>query len=139
MEIDIPFLDQFKEPMLKGIKTVTSRNKIYGDTGDRFKKWGMVFELRWIEKIPLVVVACHWYKEEGFNSTDEFIEIWKNLHPRKGFDPDHLVYMHKFHRLVIIVDGGDNRFRCPFCNMTMIVTDKDKIFCPNCGYLIDRP
>ena len=99
MEIKIPFMDEFRQPMILGKKTVTSRNKKYGEPKDTFKNWGIEFRLEWIDYLPLAIVASNYYREEGFNHPDDFVECWGKLHPRKGFIPDHKVYMHKFKRL----------------------------------------
>ena len=98
-EIHIPFLDQFKEPMLNGTKTMTSRNSWYGTLGDVFTAFGATFKIVAQQKILLGVIAHHHFLEEGFNSADEFIECWKRLHPRKGYTPDLWVKVHIFKRI----------------------------------------
>jgi len=40
----------------------------------------------------------NYYLDEGAKSPEEFIEVWNKLHP-KGFDPDQVVYFHKFREL----------------------------------------
>ena len=99
MEVDIPFKEQFEESMLSGDKVCTSRNKKYGSSKDVFQRFGAHFMLVAIPKLPLKTVAFFLYKEEGFSSPEEFIDIWKKLHPRKGYDPEQLVFVHFFIRV----------------------------------------
>jgi len=95
MKVKIPFKPRFKEPMLNGTKTWTSRTKCYGKVGDTFEAFGYEFEIRKVTRRHLEWVADHW-KEEGFTSKLEFIQFWIKLHARKGFLPIQLVYVHIF-------------------------------------------
>ena len=82
-----------------GEKTWTSRTRKYGTTGDRFEAFGAVFELIEITKLRLGMVVHH-YREEGCDSKEHFVEVWRQIHPREGFDPDQEVWVHKFHRVL---------------------------------------
>lgn len=99
MEFRAPFDPRFKEGLLSGSKTLTSRTKKLGNKGDTFRAFGGYFllELVWREKLRRV--RDLYYEEEGCSSPEEFEEVWKSLHPRKGFDPDLKIWVHKFGRL----------------------------------------
>lgn len=97
--ITIPFLPQFKEPMLAGIKTTTARTKKYGEAGDTFTAWGKTFELREVIRLLLSSVRDRYYQQEGFESPAHFVTLWESLHPIKGFDPMQAVYLHSFRKL----------------------------------------
>ena len=91
-----PFSEQFKVNMLLGNKTKTSRNKKYGNAGDTFKIFGETFTITEIKKEKLDVIKNKYYREEGFFSPIDFENIWIKLHPRKGWEPDKLVFVHSF-------------------------------------------
>lgn len=99
MQIEIPFLERFRKPMLGGQKCMTSRNKRHGKVGDTFNKFGATFRLVWIFKLPLSAVANLFHESEGFATSNDFIECWKELHPRKGYVQDQIVWVHKFEKL----------------------------------------
>lgn len=94
MELEIPFNNVFRERILSGVKTCTSRNKKYGKIGDSFTAFGGEFEIYLIEKRRLDFVALHYNKQEGFKTPQEFVKFWKKLHPRKGFIMNQEVWVH---------------------------------------------
>lgn len=96
MKVKIPFLDRFKEPMLSGAKTCTSRTKKKGEPGDTFDAFGATFLINYVDRVRLDYVARLCWKQEGATSMENFVEIWKHIHPRKGYDPDQWVYLHGF-------------------------------------------
>lgn len=95
-EVKIPFLPEFQERMLKGDKTATTRSKKYGEAGDTFKKFGATFRIIIVLKLPLSAIAYAFYKNEGFKTRQGFIDIWKRLHPRRGYNPEDKKYIHFF-------------------------------------------
>lgn len=97
--IKLPFLPQFKNPMLSGQKTITSRTRRYGQTGDTFLAWGEVFELREVIGVLLSSVRNRYYQQEGFPSPEAFQACWEALHPVKGYDPEQAVFAHSFQKL----------------------------------------
>ena len=97
-EIEIPFSEEFKKQLINDEKTMTSRTKRYGESGDTFSIFGETFVLQHVFKETLEQVAEKYYKEEGFASSKDFIEIWIRLHPMKGFIPDKKVFVHEFNR-----------------------------------------
>jgi len=99
-EITIPFHHEMKLAILHGKKDCTSRNKKYGVPGDYFILDQKKFVVGQILKMNLVEVAHMLYAREGFDSPGAFIEYWNMLHPRKGYDPHHEVYVHFFKEVV---------------------------------------
>lgn len=97
--VGIPFNEWSLERLLDGRKTATSRNKKYGKAGDVFIIRKKVFKLISIEKMKLIIIAKFHYKEEGAKYPEEFIEIWKQIHPKRGWEPDKRVWFHKFEQI----------------------------------------
>ena len=95
MEVRIPFRPMFEEPMRTGVKTCTSRSKIMGQPGDRFRAFGKWFEIVSVEDVALCEVAALW-KEEGCESREDFIEVWNSIHPVKKYSDYQRVYLHRF-------------------------------------------
>ena len=98
MKVKIPFLPRFKEPMLSGQKTMTSRTKIYGGKGDTFDAFGATFELESVYAQPFIVIREQW-KAEGCNSKKDFLATWRKIHPRKTFTLHELLFVHRFHKI----------------------------------------
>ncbi len=96
----IPFLAQFRNAVLNGDKTMTARTKKYGNPGDMFTAFGAMFKLISVTEVCLSFVAHVCAKFEGLGSAEEFINVWKEIHPKKGYDPDQLVYLHEFKRVL---------------------------------------
>lgn len=96
----IPFMPEFKDRMLAGQKTATTRNKRYGHGGDLFSAFGHTFRLTKVDKVYLQDVASTFYKQEGFETQQEFVDVWVKLHPRKGWQFDQEVWLHQF-KLVV--------------------------------------
>ena len=98
IQIKIPFLQRFKTPMLNDVKTMTSRTRRYGEKGDWFKAFEVNFRLDSVEPQPFSFVIEHW-KEEGCNSKEDFLSVWKQIHPRRIFLDDYCLFVHRFHRV----------------------------------------
>lgn len=92
------FRPDFKEPLLAGIKTCTSRTKRMCNPGDRFIAFGAEFEVLEIKDVSLYEVSLLW-KEEGCTSQAHFIEMWNAIHPTRRYDEDQRVYLHTFKRV----------------------------------------
>jgi len=103
MKIDIPFKDMFKEVMLSGQKTMTSRSKWYGSVGDTFQIFGRTFEITDQFTMLLKDVAIDFYREEGFESEAEFKDFWVTIHPRRKYEPNRIICGHVF-KLAIALD-----------------------------------
>lgn len=99
-EIEMPFNEWSKERLKLKTKLATTRTKRYGKIGDTFKIHFKVcdytFELLAVFKLKLYDVASQLYYIEGADSPKEFREVWEDIHPRAGWQPDKLVYVHLF-------------------------------------------
>jgi len=98
MKVFIPFKDMFRELMLTGTKTMTSRTRKYGEIGDIFQIFGTTFEIVNVCQKSLDVVAWLHYREEGAESPSEFMKGWATIHPIKGYVPTQQVWVHQFRR-----------------------------------------
>ena len=98
-KVIIPFLSRFKEPMISGQKTATTRVRKYGSIGDVFSIFGSSFELTKVEKVPLNSVATSYYSQEGFVSKQEFVNVWEQIHPIRGYDSEQIVWLHQFKKV----------------------------------------
>jgi len=95
-KVTIPFQPYWKEKMLNGEKTCSSRNKRYGNIKDTFEQFDTTFQITNIIKLPLNFIALNLYKREGCDSPEEFKKVWIELHPRKGWVSDQKVFTHFF-------------------------------------------
>jgi hypothetical protein len=94
-QINIPFKERFREPMRNGTKVITTRSRSYGEIGDWFNVFGKTFVLISVKHLPLMFAITNW-KMEGCDSGEEFLAIWKEIHPRKPIDPNEKYYVHFF-------------------------------------------
>jgi hypothetical protein len=96
MKVEIKFLPQFEEAMIGGYKIMTCRTKRMGNPGDTFTSFGFEFILTHVFRIPLDYVARDCWEQEGCYSIEQFKEVWRNIHPKNGFDPCQIVWAHCF-------------------------------------------
>lgn len=94
--VKIPFRARFRESMLSGKKTYTSRPQSMGSPGQMFVAFGARFCLTKVESVKLSYICEELYEEEGFSSSEKFIEAWESIYPYKGYTPFQTVYLHKF-------------------------------------------
>lgn len=92
----IPFRADMAQAIREGRKTMTTRTKRYGHPGDVLDSPAGLIRLERVERVPLEQVATMYYHQEGLKSAAEFRLGWAELHPRNGFDPDQMVYLHEF-------------------------------------------
>jgi hypothetical protein len=97
-EVKIPFLERFREPMLNDQKTMTSRTKIYGAAGNMFYAFGELFRIDEVQCQPFNVIVAQW-QAEGCSSKEDFLTVWKQIHPRHTPDAMELFFVHRFHRV----------------------------------------
>jgi hypothetical protein len=99
-EIKIPFREDMAELITVGRKKCTTRTEKYGDVGDTFPvKWKNIttnLVLTHVEKKSLSFVAQFLHDPEGFENATDFVDIWNEIHPRKGFDPKAVKWVHWF-------------------------------------------
>ncbi len=107
-EIEIPFNDWSLDRLKAGKKTATSRTKKYGNPGDLFRVGDGEYVLTAITEKPLKEIAEHYFKAEGAESSDEFIEVWRSIHRKKGFVPDQIVFYHEFANISTNGNGSED-------------------------------
>lgn len=97
-KVFIPFQPKFEKSMLSGNKTATTRTTRFGYPGDWFEAFGRVFTLTEVYPTFLDVAISRHYLEEGFNSPQEFIDLWDRLHHGVPYlkRPGRSVYFHRF-------------------------------------------
>ena len=93
------FLPEFHGRLVSGRKDATARTVKWGNPGDTFMHAGMKFRLDWVILRRLSQVAHLHFWEEGFDSPEGFINVWKHIHRRMGYDPDLEVWFHSFTRI----------------------------------------
>lgn len=98
--IHIPFNPIMETAILKNRKVCTSRNKKYGKAGDYFLLGDNMYFLTVVTRFTLEQVATNFYKDEGFESKEELIALWKKLHLIVGYVPTKKVWVHWFKRMV---------------------------------------
>ncbi len=94
----LPFREAMLEKVRARLKTCTSRTKRYGAPGDRLAIGapGETVTLEKVEQRLLTWIAAFRYREEGLASPEEFRYIWAEIHPRKGWVPEQVVWVHEF-------------------------------------------
>lgn len=92
----LPFLPDWRDAMLRGTKTATTRTARHAEEGDTFRAFGARFEIVRVARVTLGEVAREHYREEGVASPEEFERVWVRLHPRAGFVATKAVYLHEF-------------------------------------------
>jgi hypothetical protein len=97
MEIHIPFQPFWEQKLNDGIKTCTSRNRRMGWPEDIFTYRGIRFEITEVFEILLNEVSIIYYKEEGCNTKEEFISIWRSIYHR--WEPGRVVFLHRFKKI----------------------------------------
>ena len=93
----LPFLPEFHDKVRNGQKTATARSKRYGLPGDRLQGPDCILVLDRVDEVPLREVAQFNFIPEGLASPQEFIASWWRIHPKAGYDPSRLVWLHRFH------------------------------------------
>jgi len=99
MTVNVSFLSEFELPLLSGRKTCATRYRKLGSRGDYFKAFGGLFVIEDIQRVYLYRVSRNYYHQEGFDSPGDFIACWKRTHPTRGYQPNSVVYLHKFGRV----------------------------------------
>ena len=96
-KIRIPFKEWSKKLLKQGKKTATSRTKQYGKKDDYFEIDGYWFQLT-DDPVKLTlhdVTMFHLY-DEGAETKQEFVDIWNEIHPRRGYQANDEVWFHSF-------------------------------------------
>ena len=95
-KIKIPFNQWSKNRLVNQTKKATSRYQKYGKVGDTFKVDGVEYELELVIKLPLWFIAEDLYHSEGAKSVEEFVAVWREIHPKRGYKPYDEVWYHHF-------------------------------------------
>lgn len=99
MIIEMKFNQNNKKAVLEGRKRCTSRFEPKGVAGDTFCVGEKLFELINVTALRLGDVANDLYRDEGFESPEEFIRAWNEIYctwKRKVYSPDKIVITHYF-------------------------------------------
>lgn len=96
-----PFVPRFREAILAGRKTATTRTKRYGGQWDRFDIGGdrTIMLTAPPARLTLGGIALNRWRSEGCKSPEDFMKAWADLHPTRGYQGLDLVWFHRF-RLV---------------------------------------
>jgi hypothetical protein len=92
----LPFRPEFWGPITTGRKTVTSRTRKFGEPGDLLDTSVGPVRLLEVFQTTLEDVRDHLWTKEGVHGPNDFERVWKEIHPRKGFDPAQEVWVHRF-------------------------------------------
>jgi hypothetical protein len=95
----LPFRSFFVYKIIEGKKTCTARTRRYGAVGDVLDTVGGPIQLTEVVRKPLATVRDDYWRQEGLASPEDFERTWAALHPRRGFDPEQLVWLHRFVRV----------------------------------------
>lgn len=101
----IPFLNRFLQPISYGEKTMTCRMKKYGEPGDILYVpvspdiRPLMIQILEVRQVKLGEVAGLYYREEGCATTRDFMNVWNQIHPKRGFDSEQVVWLHIFKAL----------------------------------------
>jgi hypothetical protein len=109
-EIEISMCDEMAMAILEGVpdpetgqlffKDWTTRTKKLGKIGDTFviTRGPLSKMLRLVEfkRMKLEDVARYGHRREGCVSAEDFIRLYTLLHPRAGFRPEALKWVHIF-------------------------------------------
>jgi hypothetical protein len=69
---------------------------MHGKPGERFEAFGAWFEFTAVDRIQLGDVAKLFYRQEGFECMEDFLDCWAEIHPRAKYDPAKPVWLHQF-------------------------------------------
>jgi hypothetical protein len=98
-QVPAKFRPYFRNAMLDGTKTMTSRTRALGKVGDQFEAFGATFEFTHIMRMELRFVVSDCFEQEGCKSVQELMSIWKDIHQKRGFVPADIVWAHCFRRV----------------------------------------
>lgn len=99
MTVDIYFRPTFAHAMRQGRKTCTSRPLKMASPGDTFIAFGAEFKVVRVEPRTLAQVRERLFQQEGCTTPGDFEAIWRSIHPRVGFEPQRMVWVHHFVRI----------------------------------------
>lgn len=95
-EVKIPFNLWSQEKLLWELKKATSRYKKYAEVGDTFIMQTKEYYINLVVKLPLWFIRNYLYESEGCKTPEEFENIWIEIHPKRGFRLNDIVWYHHF-------------------------------------------
>jgi hypothetical protein len=100
-EIRLRFNKYSKRAILAGTKTMEVKIRKYGEVGDYFKYRHHTFIFTEVKAIKLSEAIMHHFKEEGFNTSEEFQKFWHQMYPAMYRHPywDDYVWAHTFKKV----------------------------------------
>lgn len=96
--VSIPFKAYWKQHLLSGSKTCTTRTARYGKVGDTFRAFGAEFVITDLKYTTLQDVRDNYYTKEGCSTPFVFETAWCSIHPAARFKPELKVWLHFFER-----------------------------------------
>lgn len=98
-QITMHFKAYWKQALLSGKKTSTTRTFKSSKQGDTFEAYGGTFEIVNICKVKLGTVHTDFWKDEGCDSPEHFEQVWCSIHPLARLKPELLVWIYFFRRI----------------------------------------
>ncbi len=105
-EVIIKFNEWSKDKLLKKTKLATTRTRRHGKHGDTFQVRidGSMYEYEILAVFPikLYYVTKELYHIEGADSPLDFKKVWEDIHPKAGWTPEKIVYVHLFRMMEVL-------------------------------------
>lgn len=96
--ITLQFAPEMRQAIREGRKVCTTRSKILGEVGDLFVVAGRAYRIVDISPYRLADVRDQLFLQEGCESADEFVVLWRHLH-QGDFSADKTYFVHWFARV----------------------------------------
>ena len=93
--------------VIEGRKTEQRRDGVYGYPGETFELDGEQFEIIALERQRLGDLDDAGARAEGFESLASYRDLIVKMHRGMDWDPEHLVWVHRFERLGGAESGTD--------------------------------
>lgn len=84
---------------LAGVKTEQRRDGVYGYPGESFELDNRSFEITSLTHERLGDMTNEHARAEGFPDLDAYQALIIRMHRGMEWDPDHLVWVHRFHEV----------------------------------------
>jgi hypothetical protein len=84
---------------LAGTKTQQRRDGVYAYPGEEFSLDGIPFRVSGLTRERLGDMTEEDARSEGYPDLDAYKSLILRMHPGMEWDPEHLVWVHAFHRV----------------------------------------
>lgn len=112
----IPIDSRFWPRILEGSMMYHAMTRVYAQPRDHFFILGHKIFVVSVTNSTLGDLSNFGYKAQGCDSPYDFIDYWKHYHPRMGYKPEKVIYLHWFEpEKKEVVDYVQSRNWCPFC------------------------